>query len=80
MFYYIDSFDRYCQKIVLGGETRHQPVSPRNFEILFAFPNLRPISFIEFSILDMKHCFTCGKLKFHGDTLNCRDIMSLIVD
>ena len=31
-------------------------------------------------IIDIKHRFTCGKLSYHGNTVNCKDIMSLVVD
>ena len=29
-------------------------------------------------MLDVKYLFICGKLNFHGNTLNGNDIMSLI--
>ena len=31
-------------------------------------------------MLHIKYSFTCGKLDFHGKTLNYKDMMSLIVD
>ena len=30
--------------------------------------------------IDTKYPFAFGKLKFYGNTVNCKDIMSLIVD
>ena len=30
--------------------------------------------------MDIKYCFICDKLNFHGNALNCRDTISLIVD
>ena len=58
-----------------------------DFEIFFSFPNfLRPFGnsegnwYKEFTVLDEKYRFTCGILNFHGNALNCKDIMLLIVD
>ena len=34
----------------------------------------------EFTVLDIKYRFTCDELNFCRNTLNCKDIMSVIVD
>ena len=36
--------------------------------------------YTKFTILDIEHHFTYGVLNYHLNTLNFRDIMSLIVD
>ena len=30
-------------------------------------------------IMDIKHRFNCGKLSYHGNAVNCKDIMSLVI-
>ena len=43
------------------------------------FGNMWGNLYAEFTILDIKYCFTSGKLNFHKKTLKCKDIMLLIV-
>ena len=31
-------------------------------------------------MLDIKSCFTCHKSNFHGNTINCQNIVAMIVD
>ena len=37
-------------------------------------------SYTKFNILDFKFHFTCGNLNFYWNTLNCKHIMSVLVD
>ena len=37
-------------------------------------------SYAEFTILDIKYHFSYDGLNFHGNTLNCKDIVSMIAD
>ena len=35
-------------------------------------------SYTEFTIIDIKYRVTCGELNFHGNTINSKNILSLI--
>lgn len=43
------------------------------------FSNAWSSSYAEFIITDIKFCFTCGELTLHGNTVNAKNIIPLIV-
>ena len=75
----------------LRGDWTLTCVSTRFWDFLFIFEFTKILSptlygkpwqnsYTEFTMLDIKHRFTCGYLNFHGNTTNCKYIMSLFVE
>ena len=83
------NLDSYCQKLIFRESTGHSSVSIKFWDFLFLFESLKIVSltyfdnsrdtlYLEFATLDITYRFTCRKLNFHGNALNCKDIMSLL--
>ena len=61
------------------GITVSVPFSVSNFLSLGMFRNSWSNPYTEFTIFGIKFRFAYGEVNFHGNTLNCKDIMSVIV-
>lgn len=57
----------------------HFPISWNPIKSYKSLSNFLGNSYTNFIILDVKLCFTCGELNLPRNTVNCRNIMSLIV-
>ena len=51
------------------------PIFFWDFLFIFSWDNL----YTKFIILDIKFCFTCSELKLHGNTVNRKNIIPLIL-